>query len=119
MRVALAGLKGATLGGLLTLVVLGGMRAAYPQAGPSDTADIDPAQQLIAQAVTDHQCSYSGFGNDQIPASALIRNAQGEVRQVSFDVGWAVYNGKRPGTLIAVCLDETRGNELINVSTTH
>ena len=68
--------------------------------------------------MTDHRCSSSGFGSEKIAASALIRNAQGEVRQVSFEVGWAVYSGKRPGTLISVCLDDTRGNELVQVSDT-
>jgi hypothetical protein len=116
LRVVLAGLKGATLGGLLTLVVVGGMHAANPSAHQGATTENDAYQQVIARAVTDHECSYSGFGTEKIPASALIRNSKGEVRQVTFDVGWDVYNGKRPGTLIAVCLDDTRGNELVQVS---
>lgn len=111
MRLALAGLQGATLGGLLTLVVLGGLRATTANAHPSGPAKTDPYQQLVARAVSDHQCSYSGFGGNQIPASALIRTSQGELRQVSFDEGWAVYNGERPGTLVAVCLDDTGGHE--------
>ncbi len=31
---------------------------------------------------------------------------QGQVRQVSFDVAWDVYKGRRPGTVLAVCVDE-------------
>jgi hypothetical protein len=117
--VVLAALKGATLGGLLTLVVVGGMHRAAPSAHPGDlTTDSDAFQQVIASAVTDHRCSSSGLGSEEVASSALIRDAQGEVRQVSFEVGWAVYSGTRPGTLIAVCLDDTRGNELVQVSDT-
>ena len=116
-RVVLATFKGAALGGLLTLVVVGGLRAATPSDQPGVTTADDAYQRVLERAVSDHQCSYAGFGSAKIPVSALIRNARGEVRQVSFEAGWDVYNGKRPGTLIAVCLDDTRGNELVEVST--
>ena len=112
----LTGVKGAALGGLLTLVVMGGMHMATPSAHPAAPTQNDAYQQVVARAVTDHQCSYAGFGSEQIPASALIRNERGEIRQVTFAVGWDVYNGKRPGTLIAVCLDDTSGNELVPTS---
>jgi hypothetical protein len=39
----------------------------------------------------------------------------GDLRQVSFQVGWDVYNGKRPGTLIAVCLDDNSSSRLVQV----
>ena len=48
-----------------------------------------------------------GSATRRSPASALIRTDAGEVRQVSFEVGWDVYNGRRAGTLIAVCRDES------------
>ena len=108
--------KGAALGGLLTLVVVGGLHATAPSAHPGITAEADAYEVVVQQAVADHHCSYSGFGTGTIPSSALIRNARGELRVVSFDVGWDVYNKKKPGTLIAVCLDDTRGNELVPVS---
>ena len=113
---ALAAFKGAALGGLLTLVVVGGMRTAAPSAQPGVSPEADAYQRGLDRAVADHRCSHTGFGTGAVPSSALIRNAQGQVRQVTFEVGWDVYNGKRPGTLIAVCLDDTRGNELIQVS---
>ena len=113
---ALATLKGAALGGLLTLVVVGGMRAAAPSAQTGADSETDAYQRVVDRAVSDHRCSHAGFGSGKVPSSALIRNARGEVRQVTFEVGWDIYNGKRPGTLIAVCLDDTRGNELIQVS---
>jgi hypothetical protein len=115
--VALATVKGAALGGLLTLVVVGGLHAATPSAHQDDRTENDAYHRVIERAVSDHRCSYSGFDSGNVPTSALIQNARGEVRQVTFEVGWDVYNGKRPGKLIAVCLDDTRGNELVQVST--
>jgi hypothetical protein len=106
----LATFKGAALGGLLVLVVVGGLHTDAPSAHPGFTAEADTHQRIVQRAVADHRCSYVGFGEQVVPASALIRTTAGEVRQVSFEVGWEVYNGRRPGTLIAVCLDD-RGPE--------
>jgi hypothetical protein len=50
-----------------------------------------------------YECSATGFGSDVIPNSALISH-EGRVKRVSFDRGWAVFTGDRPGTLMAVCL---------------
>ena len=38
-------------------------------------------------------------------SASLIRTEQGDLRRVSFEVGWDVYTGRRPGTLVAACLD--------------
>jgi hypothetical protein len=111
----LATFKGAALGGLLTLVVVGGQHATAPSAQPGGTAEADAYARVVERAVADHRCSFAGFGDRAVPASALIRTAAGEVRQVSFEVGWDVYNGKRPGTLIAVCLDDNDPGELVRV----
>jgi hypothetical protein len=116
LRVELATIKGAALGGLLTLVVVGGLHPSAPSADPGFTAEADAYQRVVQRAVADHQCSYAGWGDQAVPSSALIRNARGELRQVTFEVGWDVYIDKLPGTLIAVCLDDTRGNELVWVS---
>jgi hypothetical protein len=111
----LATVKGAAFGGLLTVVVAGGPHANAPSAHPGFTAEADAYQRVVQRAVADHHCSYTGLGDQGVPASALIRNARGELRQVTFEVGWDVYNNRLPGTLIAVCLDDTRGNELVHV----
>lgn len=61
------------------------------------------AQQAhVAHLMAEHRCSASGFGPDVIPGSALVLRHR-HVRHVSFDVGWAVYTGDAPGTLLAVC----------------
>jgi hypothetical protein len=49
-------------------------------------------------------CPQTGRNHDR-PAPALIRTGQGQVRQVSFEVAWDVYQGRRPGTVLAVCVD--------------
>ena len=94
----LATIKGAALGGLLTLVVVG---------GPGPRAEADAYQRVVERAVAGHHCSDAGLGDLTVPASALIRNARGELRQVTFEIGWDVHNNKLPGTLVAVCLDDT------------
>jgi hypothetical protein len=102
----LAAFRGAALGGLLTLVVVGGPHATTPSQQPGDRAEADVARPAGPRSVADRDCSHAGLGHRAVAGSALIRTARGEVRQVSFDVGWDVYNGRRPGTLIAVCLDD-------------
>jgi hypothetical protein len=98
--------KGLGLGALLSLSVVGGLGAAS-STEESATGSVDDAyQRVVERAVSDHRCSYQGFGAHSPAASALIRTSGGNVRVVSFQKGWDVFNGQRPGTLIAVCLDE-------------
>ncbi len=105
-RLALTAVKGTALGALLSLVVVGGLQAVSPS-GSTGTESVDEAyQRVVERAVLDHRCAYEGFSNDEQAASALIRTGRGDVRVVSFEKGWDVYSGKRPGHLIAVCLDD-------------
>ena len=105
LRLWLTVVKGAALGSLLAVLVVGGLRTAA--SGGTWTAAVDDAyQRVVDRAVTDHRCSYRGFDEDSHAPSALIRTARGDVRLVSFEKGWDVYTGGRPGDLIAVCLDD-------------
>jgi len=103
----LATVKGTALGGLLILVVVGHTTA--PSARPDDAPEDDAYQGVVQRAVAGAHCSYTGFDDARLPASALIRTARGKLRMVTFEIGWEVYNGKRPGTLIAVCPDDPSG----------
>ncbi|GAA4121896.1 hypothetical protein GCM10022215_27210 [Nocardioides fonticola] len=67
------------------------------------TTSVDPLSARIDALMVRERCSYTGFGADVIPASALLRTDRGDVRIVSFARGWAAYEGKASGTLIAVC----------------
>jgi hypothetical protein len=115
VRVVLATLKAAALGGLLTLMVVGGPQATAPSAQSSARTEADAYGRVVQRAAADHRCSLARLRHGAVPASALIRTTGGEVHQVSFEVGWDVYNGRRPGTLIAVCLDDPDPSELVQV----
>lgn len=91
---------------VMTFGSIGGALASRPPRAP-DSPDLQ-VEQLPAeaqQAMTRHQCSSTGFDTGVQPRSALIEQ-HGEVRQVSFDQGWAVFTEQRPGVLLAVCLDD-------------
>jgi len=104
LRLGLTVVKGAALGSLLTLLVVGGFQTA--SSSGSGTAAVDDAyDRVVERAVTDRRCSFGGFDDRSPAASAVIRTEQGHLRVVSFEKGWDVYNGDRPGDLVAVCLD--------------
>jgi hypothetical protein len=113
-RAVLTVVKGASLGALLSIVVVGGLHTGSPNADTSQRAS-DAYERVVERAVAAHNCSFEGYGDSAIPESALIRTSQGELRQVSFEVGWDVYNGRRPGTLIAVCLEDPDDGGLVEV----
>jgi hypothetical protein len=104
MRLGLTALKGIVLGALLTVVV-GGLGTASP--GGDETPAVDDAyQRVVERAVSDQRCSFEGVGRPAPATSALIKTSSGNLRVVSFAKGWDVYTGKRPGRLVAVCLDD-------------
>lgn len=63
-----------------------------------------PADAHLAALMDRYRCSSEGFGHSEIPASAIIRRPGGEVRVVSFDRGWQVFQEHGPTSLVAVCL---------------
>ena len=108
--------KGVLLGGLLLMLLVGTMRGATASAGSSDqpiASRDDAYQRVVARTMADLRCT-TGRAPDPGPSSALVRTAAGNVRVVSFEHGWDVYNGRRPGTLVAVCLDAAEP-ELLSV----
>jgi len=69
---------------------------------------IESRNAALLKAIDRHQCSTTGFGADRVPSSALIRTPRGRMSLVTFDQGWAIYTGDRPGRLLAVCLAQPR-----------
>ena len=61
------------------------------------------ASETVRRAMDQHGCTETGFGAEATPRSALIVRA-GQLEHVSFDQGWSVFVGDRPGQLLAVCL---------------
>ena len=101
---------GTALGPGLWSVAMGGQSLSTAwSVGRADTAGTDQAspearaQRQVSRLSERRNCTPDGFGPDVIPASALVQ-VQGRVRSVSFDEGWAIHRGERPGRLLAVCL---------------
>ena len=106
LRLGLTAVKGTGLGVLLSLVVIGGLQATSSTGRAGAESGDDAYQRVVQRAATNHRCSFQGFDRKTPVASALIRTSGGNVRVVSFEKGWDIYNGRRPGSLIAVCLEE-------------
>jgi hypothetical protein len=99
-------LRRATARAVVTTVALAGSALATlvvedltRPAPPPVVEQVDAVSRLMAEK----RCSTQGLPDGAVPASALIRDRAGNVRQVTFDRGWAVHRGDRPGTLVAVC----------------
>ena len=92
-------------------VVVGTISVIAVTAMGTTTEGVSAAQELssppagqarLDKLIVRHDCSPTGFGPGVIPGSALVER-RNKIRHVSFDHGWAVFNGERPGTLLAVC----------------
>lgn len=92
-----------TAGGLTLLVGLGAMSVLGQEPAPP-IDQIGLSARGLDRMLERNHCSTTGFGRDVIPSSAVVRRADGTTALVSFDQGWKVFNGERPGELVAVCL---------------
>jgi hypothetical protein len=74
---------------------------------PAVTRAAEAESSLNATRVSElsqrYDCSRTGFGPDVIPAHAIVLTPGSRVQLTSFDRGWTILEGKRPGTLLAVC----------------
>lgn len=91
------------LGGAVVITMLGSQIAGTSATRTEQTTSAETVTARIDQLMVQQDCSYTGFGADVIPATALLRTTTDDVRVVSFARGWAAYQGEKPGTLIAVC----------------
>lgn len=89
--------------GLALALALGLGASVTDRADQSSAPSIDSQTTGAARLMERFECSETGFGAEVIPRSALI-HLEGRVKRVSFDRGWAVFTGDKPGTLMAVCL---------------
>lgn len=104
LQTAAVSLRTALTSATVTLTVaLGALNVLTMPQPPAEELGLSatPMDRLLER----HRCSVTGFAADVVPGSAVIVDAVGETRLVSFDHGWAVFNGDRPGRLVAVCLD--------------
>ena len=89
--------------GVALALALGLGVSVTERADQSSAPSTEVESARVSRFMERYECSATGFGSDVIPNSALI-NLGGRVKRVSFDRGWAVFTGDRPGTLMAVCV---------------
>lgn len=91
----------AVTGAMLTSLILLGALNERAEEEPVERPDTIERVKLD-RLMSEYECSHAGL-DGEIPARAIIRRLDGYVALVSFDHGWAVHEGKRPGRLLAVC----------------
>lgn len=105
LRTAATSARTALTAAALTLLVgLGAASVISAPEPPAEHLGLSGQDEATNRLLERHNCSTTGFQPDVIPTSAVIRDAAGRTRIVTFDEGWAVFNNERPGELVAVCL---------------
>ena len=110
LRTATTSLRGALTAAALALVAALGAISVLTQ--PQPPAELGLSSRPMDRILERNACSLTGFPPEVVPRSAVIREADGRTRLVSFDRGWAVFNGDREGDLVAVCLGPDRSHRL-------
>lgn len=64
---------------------------------------VDPSSDRLARLMEVYDCSTTGLDEGVVPGSAVLRSTDGALRMVTFERGWAAYDGSGSGTLVAVC----------------
>jgi hypothetical protein len=110
LALPLALAKSGALGGLAAVLLVGAVQT--PSSPWSDDATLDRATPVVRTQDDDalarsvqQRCS-SAVGSDASGTGrppAVVRTESGRLRVVDFETGWAVYAGRRPGHLVAVC----------------
>ncbi|KAA1421713.1 hypothetical protein F0U44_05420 [Nocardioides humilatus] len=109
LRTAALSIRTAMTAGALTLLVgLGAVSVLGSPQPPADHLGLSVQDKATSRIMEHNNCSTRGFEPSVIPSRAIIRDASGRTRVVSFDHGWAVFNNERPGELVAVCLGPDR-----------
>ena len=85
----------AVLAGTAVVITLSGALASSPAEAP---ASVERSARLAEHTDLDSRCVGAS-------GEAIIRTVSGRTRTVSFERGWQIYRGERPGTLLAVCPD--------------
>jgi hypothetical protein len=92
--------------GLVLVVLVSGFATRTPTRAHDPSAlRLDLGAKDLQRAMSEHDCTTTGFGDSATPRSALIRH-QGRLRHVTFERAWSVFTGEQPGELLAVCLGE-------------
>jgi hypothetical protein len=85
----------AAVAGVALALTLGGAIANPAGDPPSST---DASARLAERAALDARCAGAS-------GRTIIRTPSGRTKAVSFEHGWKVFRGERPGSLVVVCPD--------------
>jgi len=108
-RLALLGVKVSAVGVIAAAGLLGApdtTGAQQPGVTGFSGRAVDDEPTRLDRLLDAHECSVSGFGAEQQPVSAIVQSAQGRLRFVDFETGWAVFTRHGDAKLVAVCLAE-------------
>ena len=75
------------------------------QDGVSLTEQAPASTQRIMER---YDCSFTGYGHEATPRSAIVQRPSGRLAAVTFDEGWRVYTSDGGASLVAVCLRRVR-----------
>ena len=88
--------------GVSAALVVGYVSAAVTaDLGGDPQPDVATADQAAARLLAENQCSTNALDPAEV-RSAFVRRA-GSIHHVTLDEAMAVREGRRPGTLVAVC----------------
>lgn len=93
-----------TVMALTLLLGFGALGTIGSSQSDGSTRQLDMSSGPLDSMMQHNRCSFTGFDRTVIPSTAIVRNPDGATEIVSFDRGWAVFNGEAPGELVAVCL---------------
>ena len=91
--------------GVALVVLVSGFAVSSPTRSHESAARLHSGPRDLQRAMTEHECTTTGFGERATPQSALIRH-NGRLEHVSFETAWSVFTGAEPGELLAVCLSK-------------
>ena len=96
---------------LLSMTLLAGFGVANMVASPQSpgaATQLGMSSGPLDALMQANRCSFTGFDRNVVPSKAIVRTPEGATELVSFDRGWAVFNGEIAGEFVAVCLGPKR-----------
>jgi hypothetical protein len=91
---------------MVPFVIVSGLAQAGAIEVVQNNVQVKPAYvpSDLERLMQARDCSSSGLAPGVEPVHSIVRDRiGGAVRLASFDEGWQMYAGDRPGTLVAVC----------------
>lgn len=84
-------------------VVITALLLLVPNSPQSVSDSAREAGEDLKRVMSRHDCRPTGFSAHPEASAALVRSPDGDLEVVDRQEGRAVYAGREPGTLVAVC----------------